>query len=116
MNMRVIFENLQNVINEIEKSKFVWEDVMENFNFRRATDEEMSRIIKMQSDIFSGEQGIPTDDIDTFMLKSPICWCAEKDGKIYAAVAAWKENAEVHWGRFVTFPAVRGQLRTSAAN
>jgi predicted GNAT family N-acyltransferase len=44
------------------------------------------------------------------MAKEPVCWCAEspKDGKIYAAVAAWKENGETHWGRFVVFPAARG--------
>ena len=82
---------------------------MENVIFRRATDEEIPRIIQMQSDVFSGEQGIPSDDIDTFMEKEPTCWCAEKDGKIYAAVAAWKEGKDVHWGRFVTFPAARGQ-------
>ena len=61
---------------------------MENVVFRRATVEEMPRIIQMQSDVFSGEQGIPSEDLDVFMEKSPICWCAEKDGKIYAAVAA----------------------------
>lgn len=84
-------------------------EIMENVVFRRATVEEMPRIIQMQSDVFSGEQGIPSEELDVFMEKSPICWCAEKDGKIYAAVAAWKEKGKIHWGRFVTFPAVRGQ-------
>ncbi len=83
---------------------------MSNYIFRRATCEEMPRILAMQSDVFSGEQGIPADDIDTFMAKNPLCWCAEspEDGKIYAAVAAWNENGETHWGRFVVFPAARG--------
>ncbi len=43
------------------------------------------------------------------MAKKPICWCAEADGKIYAAAAAWKENTETHWGRFAVFPAARGK-------
>ncbi len=81
---------------------------MNNIIFRRALKEEMPRIIAMQSDVFNGEQGIPSDDIDTFMAKKPLCWCAEFDGKIYGAVAAWEENKEIHWGRFVVFPAARG--------
>lgn len=81
---------------------------MENMVFRRACEEEMPRIIAMQADVFSGEQGIPAEDIDAFMAKEPVCWCAESDGKLYAAAAAWKENNEMHWGRFVVFPAARG--------
>ena len=83
---------------------------MDKYIFRRAAREEMPRILAMQADVFSGEQGIPADDIDTFMAKKPLCWCAEsaEDGKIYAAVAAWNENSETHWGRFVVFPAARG--------
>ena len=76
--------------------------------FRRAEKSEMPRILAMQSDVFSGEQGIPADDIDTFMAKEPVCWCAESGGKIYAAVAAWQEGGQTHWGRFVVFPAARG--------
>ena len=81
---------------------------MENMVFRRAYREEMPRIIAMQADVFSGEQGIPSADVDAFMAKEPICWCAEADGKLYAAAAAWKESNEVHWGRFVVFQAARG--------
>lgn len=62
----------------------------------------------MQADVFGGEQGIPGEDVDAFMAKEPVCWCAESDGKLYAAAAAWKENNEIHWGRFVVFPAARG--------
>ncbi|WP_295764261.1 GNAT family N-acetyltransferase [uncultured Oscillibacter sp.] len=68
----------------------------------------MPRIIAMQADVFSGEQGIPSEDIDAFMAKGPICWRAGSDGKLYAAAAAWKENDEIHWGRFGVFPAARG--------
>ena len=83
--------------------------IMENIIFRRAHREEMPRIMAMQADVFSGEQGIPSEDVDAFMAKDPVCWCAESDGKLYAAAAAWKENNEIHWGRFVVFPAARGQ-------
>lgn len=81
---------------------------MEHMIFRRVHKDEIPRIIAMQTDIFHKEQGIPSDDIDTFMARKPICWCVEAAGKIYAATAAWKENGEVHWGRFVVFPAARG--------
>lgn len=45
---------------------------MDHLIFRQATREEISRTLAMQSDIFSGEQGIPSDNIDTFMAKGPI--------------------------------------------
>lgn len=76
--------------------------------FRRAKESELPRILSLQSDVFSKEQGIPTDDIDTFLKKEPLCWCAEADGKIYGAVAAWKEPDGLHWGRFAVFPNARG--------
>ncbi len=84
---------------------------MDNLIFRQATKDEIPRILAMQADVFNGEQGIPADDIDTFLAKKPICWCAESkvDGKIYAATAAWQEDDETHWGRFVVFPAARGK-------
>ena len=84
---------------------------MDNLIFRKATDDEIPRILAMQSDVFHDEQGIPDDDIDTFMMKKPICWCAESktDGKIHAATAAWKEHNETHWGRFVVFPTALGK-------
>lgn len=82
---------------------------MEGMIFRRARQEELPRILRMQTDVFSGEQGIPCDDIDTFLQKKPLCWCAEQNGKIYAAAAAWYENGQLHWGRFVVFPLMRGR-------
>ena len=84
---------------------------MDNLIFRQATKDEIPRILAMQEDVFHGEQGIPAGDIDTFLAKKPICWCAESkvDGKIYAATAAWQEKNEIHWGRFVVYPAARGK-------
>ncbi len=93
------------------KFGFKGELAMDDLIFRQARKDEMPRILAMQADIFHGEQGIPADDIDTFLAKKPICWCAKSkiDGKIYAATAAWQENEETHWGRFVVFPAARGK-------
>ena len=84
---------------------------MDNLIFRQATGDQISHILAMQRDIFSGEQGIPGDLIDAFLKNNPILWCAESeaDGKIYAATAAWKENNEIHWGRFVVLPSARGK-------
>ncbi len=81
---------------------------MENIIFRRAEKEELPRILAMQTDVFGGEQGIPCYDIDSFTEKEPIFWCAELNGKIYAATAAWKEDDGMHWGRFAVFPGARG--------
>ena len=93
------------------KFGFKGELAMDDLIFRQARKDEMPRILAMQADIFHGEQGIPADDIDTFLAKKPICWCAKSkiDGKIYAATAAWQEDNETHWGRFVVFPAARGK-------
>jgi len=84
---------------------------MENLIFRLAAADEMPCILDMQRDIFCGEQGIPGDSIDAFMSKEPICWCAvsAENGKICAATAAWKENGETHWGRFIVIPEMRGR-------
>ena len=82
---------------------------MENIIFRRALPSEIPQIIAMQSDIFQNEQGIPGDDIEAFLKKDPICWCAESEGRLLAATGAWKEDGEVHWGRVVVIPAARRQ-------
>lgn len=77
--------------------------------FRRASDDDMPDIMKLQYSIFNGEQGIPEELIDGFTTVDNICWCVEKDGEIIGAAAAWKENDEIHWGRFVVIPSLRGQ-------
>lgn len=81
---------------------------MDEIKFRRASAEELPRIIAMETDIFSGEQGIPGDDVGKLFDGTNVCWCAETDGKIYGAVAAWRESDKLHCGRFVVFPAARG--------
>ena len=81
---------------------------MEHLIFRRATSSELPRIIKMQSDIFHREYGLPDEDIDAFLAQDPVCWCVEMDGNICGAAAAWNERGQTHWGRFALSPSIRG--------
>jgi len=81
---------------------------MGNLVLRRATKEDMGDILKMQLDIFHGEQKIPPDLVYLFMEKEPQCWVAVLGNSIVGAVAAWKENGQAHWGRFVTKQNYRG--------
>ena len=55
---------------------------MKNIIYRRAHDYEYEKIIAMQSNIFYIEQGIPEDDVQEFLERKPICWCAEANGEI----------------------------------
>ncbi len=82
---------------------------MDDLVFRRATEEEIPQIIALQTEIFSGEQDIPEELIDSFLSSRPVCWCAEREGRIVASVSAWEENGEIHLGRFIVVPALRGQ-------
>lgn len=81
---------------------------MENIVFRRATPKDMPQIMDLQTKIFNVEQKIPSADISAFLAKQPQCWCAVLNDNIIGAVAAWKEDNEVHWGRFVTNSDYRG--------
>ncbi len=81
---------------------------MDDIVFRRATAEELPRIVEMEVAVFTGEQGIPADMIRAFAAEDPDCWVAVAGGKICAAVAAWKENGQTHMGRFVVDTALRG--------
>ena len=77
--------------------------------YRRALKYEYAHIIAMQSHVFHIEQGIPEDDVDEFLERNPICWCAELNGEIIGTAIAWEEHGIVHWGRFVVIPSLRGQ-------
>ncbi len=81
---------------------------MENIVFREATEKDLPQIIDLQMRIFDGEQKIPPDDISEFLIRKPQCWCAVLNDIVIGAVAAWKEDNIVHWGRFVTDPDYRG--------
>ena len=62
----------------------------------------------LQKKVFHFEQNIPADDIEGFLDRNPMCWCAVCDDKIVSAAAAWEENGVLHWGRFVTNSRYRG--------
>jgi len=81
---------------------------LENIVFRKATEKDLPQIINLQTRIFNGEQKIPSGDISEFLDRKPQCWCAVLNNIVIGAVAAWKENNAVHWGRFVTDPDYRG--------
>ena len=83
--------------NSTEKSKLMKEIIL-----RRAQQEDLRPIIELQKKIFHFEQNIPADDIEGFLDRNPVCWCAVCDGEIVSAAAAWEENGVFHWGRFVT--------------
>ena len=82
---------------------------MEKLNIRRASEEEMPRILEIQTEIFCGEQDIPADLIAAFLSCRPTCWVAERDGEIAASIAAWEEDGEIHLGRFVVLRPLRGR-------
>ena len=77
--------------------------------FRKADSEEIPQIIAMQTEVFSGEQGIPEEMIDSFLLCRPTCWIAEQEGQIVGSISAWEEEGVTHLGRFVVLPPLRGQ-------
>jgi predicted GNAT family N-acyltransferase len=74
---------------------------MNNLILRKATINDIDDIIQLQIDIFHGEQKIPSEDISLFTERCPQCWCAILENSIVGAVAAWEENNQMHWGRFV---------------
>ncbi len=80
---------------------------VDRFVIRRATREELPVILGMASEVFTREQGIPADDIDAFLAKGPICWCAAAGERIAAGVASWKEDGQTHCGRFFVIPSER---------
>lgn len=82
---------------------------MSDIVIRRAVQEDMNRIIEMEIEVFTDEQGIPAVLQGISDEKSPIWWCALLDQKIVGAAAAWKENDQLHWGRFIVQKELRGQ-------
>ena len=77
--------------------------------FRRAVPPEKSALQKLQIDVFSGEQGIPPEEVPVLPSLAPQYWCAVKDSVPIGAVAAWREEGKVHWGRFAVKKEYRGQ-------
>lgn len=104
-----VLKNLEILQDVMKKTRDYINHDKKKLVFRKAHEEEISRIIAMQEDVFGGEQGIPRNEVGTYMQRAGQCWCAEADGKIYAATAAWKEGEETHWGRFAVYPDARGR-------
>ncbi len=75
---------------------------------RKATYLDMENIMQLQEEVFTGEQKIPSAMIPLSDENSPQWWCALLGTSIVGAVAAWKENNQVHWGRFATRQNYRG--------
>ena len=82
---------------------------MDEIIYKRADADEVETIIKLQSDVFHIEQGIPEDLVEEFLSRNPICWCAKQNGEIIGTAIAWLEDGIMHWGRFVVVPPYRGK-------
>lgn len=82
---------------------------MEQLIIRHPSQAELPAVIALENRVFHGEQGIPLDDLDTFLAKKPQIWCAELEGRIVGMVCAWKEDGRTHCGRFVVGPELRGR-------
>ncbi len=81
---------------------------MDNLILRKAYIKDMEEILQLQIDVFEGEQRIPSELIPLPEEKSPLWWCALIGTTIVGAVAAWKEENQIHWGRFATRQNYRG--------
>lgn len=89
---------------------------MDKLSLRKAAAGDMEEILRLQVETFHGEQKIPSEGIPLSAEKSPQWWCAVMDGILVGAVAAWEEDNQTHWGRFVTDPKHRGlQIGTTLA-
>jgi predicted GNAT family N-acyltransferase len=75
---------------------------------RKANNLDMDNINQLQMDVFKDEQRIPEEIIPLAEEKAPQWWCALLGTTIVGAVAAWKENHQIHWGRFATSQNYRG--------
>ena len=82
---------------------------MNAYILRPALPSDMDDILTLQLAVFAGEQKIPADDVPLSEDRHPTWWCAEVDGRLAAAVAAWEEDGAVHWGRFAVQPHLRGR-------
>ena len=82
---------------------------MDELIIRQAAKTEYPRILAIQTEVFCGEQDIPAEIIGSFLSNGPICWVAERDGRIVGSIAAWTEAGETHLGRFAVIPELRGR-------
>lgn len=76
---------------------------MQEVTIREATSMDMSDIMKLQVKVFVGEQDIPESIIKVIGEDVTRWWCATINSLIVGAVAAWKEDNQIHWGRFAVW-------------
>lgn len=81
---------------------------MQDIVFRKAAANDMGDILRLQTEVFHGEQKIPANEIPQFLERDPQCWVAVAGRTIVGAAAAWEEDGVMHWGRFVTKKEYRG--------
>ena len=80
---------------------------MKDVVFKKATDLNMEEIIKLEINVFEGEQEIPAKLIPIPPKNSPQWWCALLDEDVIGAIAAWEQNGQIHLGRFAIAPKYR---------
>ena len=80
-------------------SRIFIEKVSENY---------MDEAIKLATEVFTNEQGIPAELVPVNGDLKPVWWCARVGEDIIGVVAAWKEKDKWHWGRFAVDKGLRG--------
>lgn len=76
---------------------------------RRAGEADMSAILALVEQVFTGEQGIPVWMHHIPPERTPLWWCAAEEGKIAACAAAYCEDGVWHMGRIAVRPDKRGR-------
>ncbi len=77
--------------------------------FRRAAESDMAQILRLITDIFAGEQGIPEELIPIPAEAGPVWWCIEDEGAVAGCVALYREEDGWHMGRFAVAESLRGR-------
>lgn len=80
-------------------SRILIEKISENY---------MDDAIKLATEVFAHEQGIPAESIVIDADLKPIWWCARVGEDIIGVVATWKEKDKWKWGRFAIDKRLRG--------
>jgi DNA-binding MarR family transcriptional regulator/predicted GNAT family N-acyltransferase len=89
---------LKNNLNK-DDSRIIIERISENY---------MTEAIKLATEVFTNEQGIPAELVPLDDNLKPIWWCARVGEDIIGVTAAWKEKDKWHWGRFAVDKRLRG--------
>ena len=76
---------------------------------RRACEADMEEIWQLVGDVFEEEQGIPRALNPIPPENCPQWWCAEAEGRIVGAMAAFVEDGSWHVGRLAVSGAMRGR-------